>query len=409
MSGQRGALPLAGVEHGRPRGHATLRLIPWLGGLAIASVAPLIFSSSFAVSLLSQMAIGVVFALSFNMLLGQGGMLSFGHAVFFGLGGFAAIHGIKALDDDAFPVPLELLPLVGAGAGLASGALFGAVAARRAATAFAMITLGLGELVSTAAFMFVGFFGGESGISADRVVQFRLLPFTYGSNTQVYYLIVAWTLLATWLMWLQTRTPLGRMANAVRDNAERAQFVGYDPYRVRFGQFALAAMFAGLGGGLFAINQELVNFEAVGAAQAATALLMATIGGVRNFYGPVLGAVVVTLLQSTLSLVTGAWVLYFGLIFLAVVTFAPAGLAGIVSQHELPMRAGLLHRLALPYLRALLPALLLAGGFILLVEMAFTLSSGQSGPARVFWTAWDPRGLAAWAEIDAILKQRGRA
>lgn len=297
-----------------------------------------------------------------------------------------------------------------------------------------MITLGLGELVSTAAFMFVGFFGGESGVSADRMGKFRLLPFTYGPNLQVYYLIVFWTLVAAWLMWQQTRTPLGRMANAVRDNAERAQFVGYDPYRVRFGQFALAALFAGLAGGLFAINQELVNFEAVGAAQAASALLMATIGGVRNFYGPVLGAVVVTLLQSTLSLVTGAWVLYFGVIFLAVVTFAPAGLAGIVSLHAAPMRAGLPHRLALPYFRTLPPALLLLAGFVLLVEMAYALSSGQSGPARVFWTAWDPRGgpawviaaaafvagvlwlrreaggvRAAWAGVDAALKQRGTA
>jgi len=408
-------------------------LAVWLVAAAVVLVLPLILTSNFHISLMSQMGIAVVFALSYNMLLGQGGMLSFGHAVLFGLGAFCAIHGIRWLMDGLWALPLELIPLAGGVAGLFFGILIGAVATRRAATAFAMITLGLGELIATSAIMFKGFFGGESGVTADRMVDQRLLPFTYGPSIHVYYLIAAWMFLATLLMYLQTRTPLGRMANAVRDNPLRAQFVGFDPYMVRFFQFALSGFFAGIAGGLFAINHELVNFEAVGGGQSGLVLLMTFIGGVGHFFGPVLGAVLVTLLQSTLSLVTGAWMLYFGILFVLMVMFAPGGIAGLIAMHAPAARAGRLHTLAVPYLRALVPALMVFAGFVLFVEVNYHLSAhGGRGPVRVWWMGWEAgspltwvvvavlvlgggwwlrreaRGVrAAWGEVDAYIKSGG--
>ena len=150
--------------------------------------------------------------------------------------------------------------------------------------------------------MFMAFFGGEGGISTDRVTGISLLGVAYSSSWQVYYLIVAWTVIATVLMRLQTQTPLGRMANATRDNFERAQFVGYDPRMVRFYQFALSGFFAGIGGGLYAIVYEIVTFDTVAAPKSATALLATYIGGAGGFFGPILGTILVVLLQSGVSL-----------------------------------------------------------------------------------------------------------
>jgi branched-chain amino acid transport system permease protein len=131
-------------------------------------------------------------------------------------------------------------------------------------------------------------------------------------------------------MYFHTNTPLGRMANACRDNHERAQFVGYDPRMVRFVQFTLAGFYAGIAGGLFAITYEIVTFDAVAAPLAANALLMAYIGGATTFFGPVLGAILITLMQSGVSLMSNSWLIYVGVLFIAMVTFAPAGLPGVI-------------------------------------------------------------------------------
>ena len=146
-------------------------------------------------------------------------------------------------------------------------------------------------------------------------------------------------------MYFHTSTPLGRMANACRDNHERAQFVGYDPRMVRFVQFALSGFYAGIAGGLFAITYEIVTFDAVAAPLAANALLMAYIGGATTFFGPVLGAILITVMQSGVSLMSNSWLVYVGVLFIAMVTFAPAGLTGIILEHAPIARAGLLRRL----------------------------------------------------------------
>ena len=141
-------------------------------------------------------------------------------------------------------------------------------------------------------------------------------------------------------MYFLTLTPLGRMANATRDNFERAQFIGYDPRMVRFIQFALSGFFAGIGGGLYAITYEIVTFDALAAPLSANALLMAYIGGTTVFGGPILGAILITLLQSGVSLLSNSWLVYVGVMFIAMVIFAPAGLAGIIKAHGPIRRAG---------------------------------------------------------------------
>ena len=179
----------------------------------------------------------------------------------------------------------------------------------------------------------------------------------YASAIQVYYLILAWVVLAALAMFFLTQTPLGRMANATRDNFERAQFMGYDPRMVRFLQFALSGFFAGIGGGLYAITYEIVTFDALAAPLSANALLMAYIGGSAVFGGPVLGAVLITLLQSGVSLLSNSWLVYVGVLFITMVMFAPKGIMGLVFAHRPVAHAGLLGQLALPYLRVILPGI----------------------------------------------------
>ena len=150
-------------------------LVVWGLGAALMLAAPLVFTSSLSITMLSQMGIAIVACLAYNMLLGQGGMLSFGHAVYSGLGSFVAIHALKAVGGGSFPLPVSLIPLVGGCAGLGFAVLLGFVTTKKAGTTFAMITLGIGELVFAMSLMVPEFFGGEAGVNANRVVGKPLL------------------------------------------------------------------------------------------------------------------------------------------------------------------------------------------------------------------------------------------
>jgi branched-chain amino acid transport system permease protein len=278
------------------------------------------------------------------------------------------------------------------------------MATKQRATAFAMITLGIGELMTTAALSFHHFFGGEGGVNANRMIGHSLFGLKYASAVQVYYLILAWVVLATLAMFFLTQTPLGRMANATRDNFERAQFMGYDPRMVRFLQFALSGFFAGIGGGLYAITYEIVTFDALAAPLSANALLMAYIGGSAVFGGPLLGAVLITLLQSGVSLLSNSWLVYVGVLFITMVMFAPNGIMGLVLAHRPVARAGLMSQLALPYLRVILPGLLMVLGFVGLVELTsfLTIGAAQGRTLVLFGNKIDVHALLPWL-ISAVL------
>jgi branched-chain amino acid transport system permease protein len=368
---------------------ALLPLVPGLG-------------TNFGLSLLSQMGIAAVFALSYNLLLGQTGLLSFGHAVYFGFGAYAAIHAMRAIDA-GFYFPVVLLPLVGAAAGLAFGALFGAVTTRRAGIVFALISLGVGELVFAASRMLQGWSGGEEGISANRTKGPHWLGIHLGSQLEVYYVIAFFTLVAALLMYAFTRTPVGRLCNAVRDNPERVEFIGYSAQRIRFIVFSVAATFAGLAGGLHAINYEIVAADAFGALRSGAVLLMVYIGGQSSFIGPVIGALVLTWLQVSLSDYTPAWQLYVGLFFMAVVVFAPDGLAGLFAMHRPIVRTRAFRGVVKAYSLALPPFLLMALGVILLVEINYRLSTRYEAASRLRFFGFDIDIARPWPWICAFL------
>ena len=384
-------------------GAVVLAVLPWIPGL----------QSDSARSLLTQMGIAAVFALSYQLLLGQTGLLSFGHAVYFGLGGYAAIHALRMVNGGV-PIPVPLVPLAGAVSGLFFGVVFGAFTTRRAGTVFALISLGVGELVHAASLMLPGFFGGEEGVTASRTRAPHLFGLDFGSQVQVYYVTAFWLLVATWIIHRFLRTPVGRLCNAVRDNPERVEFVGYNPQRIRFIAFALAGAVAGLAGGLHAINYEIVASEALSAARSGAVLLMVYVGGVGHLLGAIAGAVVITWLQVSLSDYTNAWLLYLGLLFMGIVVVAPQGLAGIVVAHLQALRANALGPIVRAYAVAALPAIAAAIGAIVLIEIAYRRSTQPEAGAvmKLFGvrmdtsTAWPWLGAALVLVIGAVLVRR---
>lgn len=382
------------------------RALGWGAFLLAIAVAPFLLHRGFALSLLCQIGVMTIFALSYNMLLGQTGLLSFGHAVYYGMGGFCTMHVLNLASRARLPVPVTLLPLVGGAAGLLFGLVFGYVTTRRGGTTFAMISLGIGEMIAAMSLMIPGFFGGDAGISGNRVTGRGWLGVTYGPQIEVYYLIVAWAVACMAAMYALTQTPLGRMANAVRDNPERAQFVGYDPQRVRYLMLVLAGFFAGVAGGLAALNYEIVTSEALSAHTSGTVILMTYVGGIGYFAGPIIGAALVTVLQIAVASVTKAWPFYLGLFFMVMVLYAPGGLASILAAHRRAWRARLLWRLAPSYLVAAVPTAVLAGGIVALVEMAYAaVEQAESGTVQLhlLGVPLDARRTISWIGSAAVV------
>jgi branched-chain amino acid transport system permease protein len=374
-------------------------IAPWLALAALFAAAPGVFSSGGALSMMSVMGVMIIFALSFNLLLGQTGLLSFGHAVYFGLGGFVTIHAMNAVIQAKIGVPAVVFPFIGGLAGLAFGFLFGLVSIRRAGIVFSMISLGLSELVSSSSFILRSFFGGEEGITTNRAKLAHFLGFRFVSQTEVYYLIAIWCFACVVAMYALTRTPFGRICNAVRENPERAEFIAYSARKVRLIAFCFSAFFAGVAGGLAAINFEIMNADQLGVQQSSLVLLMAYIGGIGVFAGPILGAVIITFMQITLSDVTSAWQLYFGLLFIGVVTYAPGGVAGCLAMHGLALRRGEAWRLA-PTYAMVAPALASSVlGAIMLIELTnrqLALARSEGSEMRLFGFAVDSASLAPW-------------
>ena len=390
-----------------------LNLARWLIWSAFALmliIAPLIFRQGASLSLLSQMGTVMIFGLSYNMLLGQGGMLSFGHAVYSGLGAFFAIHAMNIATAGA-PIPVSLIPLIGGVAGLGFGILFGYVTTKKSGTTFAMITLGLVELVFAASLMFPEFFGGEGGISTNRVIGQPFLGITFGPQIQVYYLIAAWLFICTVGMYAFTQTPLGRLANAVRDNPERVEFIGYDTQWVRYLTLILSAFFAGIAGGLSAINFEIVSAENVSALRSGSILLFTFIGGVGVFFGPMIGAVVGIFLTVMLSEFTKAWQLYLGVFFILIVMYAPGGIASLLMLNVRLAVHGKFSRIAKLLLAVSVAAIAVTIGMVALIEMLYHVTlDADSGPAmRLFGCDINTSSVMPWLAAIVLIVIAGAA
>lgn len=354
--------------------------LAWLAFVALLVVPALAWPRGWMLGYLAQTAAMIVLALSYNLLLGTTGLLSFGHAAFAGLGAFVAAHGFNR-----YGLPL---PLAGGAAGAAFGALFGFVATRRAGTAFAMITLGIGELVAAAAWSVPEWFGGAGGVSIDRAAGPALAGWEFGKPMHAYALIAAWCVVAAVAMRVLVRTRLARLANAVRDNPARVAALGTDPCRVRFAMAIAAAFFAGVAGALTLIDVEVATAESVGMLRSGAVLFATVIGGTTAFFGPVVGAVLLTFFSVFVASVSRAWLLYLGLLFVAVVLAAPGGASGRWRAWRDARRHGGARfdaRRALPGAGAAL-----AGGvaIVFAAELAYALQFAQDEARRAVIGPW---------------------
>ena len=374
------------------------RWLIWSLFAIVLICAPLIFTSNLSGTMLAQMGIAIIACLSYNILLGQGGMLSFGHAVYTGLGSFVAIHALNSITAGTSQIPVSLLPLVGGFAGIGFAILLGYVTTKKSGTPFAMITLGVAELVFAMSLMFSEFFGGEAGISGNRVAGPTVLGISYGPQIQIYYLIAIYTFICVALMYAFTQTPLGRILNAVRDNPERVEFIGYNTQRVRYFAFIIAGFFAGISGGLGALNFEIVTSEVVGAGRSGGYLLFTFVGGATFFFGPIIGGILMVLAFVLLSELTKAWLLYLGLLFLFMVMYAPGGIASLIMMNLRVAAFGKLKHIWVSYLGLFVTAFVALIGAGAMIEMVYhlQLNSALGDNLKFMGIVLNAKGVDSW-------------
>ena len=288
-------------------------------GLAALAAAVLLppFAGDYTLTVLTDIAIAILFAASLHLIMGPGGMASFGHAAYFGFGAYAAALLTKWL---AAPMAVGLL-LAPFAAGL-FGLIFGWFCVRLSGVYAAMLTLAFAQIAWSVAFQWVEVTGGDNGILG-------VWPSTWAAEKLIYYYLALTACLgATLLLRRIIHAPFGYALRAQRDSPLRAEAIGMDGFRIRWLAFALAALMAGVAGGFFAYAKGSVFPTFLSIPRSVDALLMVLLGGVRTLSGPILGALAYTGLQEQLVRVTDLWRLVLGCAIVVLVLFFPQGLAG---------------------------------------------------------------------------------
>jgi len=282
----------------------------------------------------TEIAIFALVGLGFNVLLGYTGLVSFGHATFFGLAAYAAalvqIHWLRG----QIVLPIVLGTSFAALLGLAIGFL----ALRRRGVYFSLLTLAFTAMTFSIVYRWTSFTGGENGLRG--MTRASLLGVGIDNQLRFYYLAAAVVLAVAWLLWRVTHSPLGRVLVAIRENEQRARFAGYPVGRYKLIAFVVSAAVSGLGGCLFAFLKVFVSADLVHVAFSGEILAMSIIGGMGHFLGPPLGGAFFILFRELLSEYTAAWQFWFGLLFMGFILFSPAGLVGLGARLLAPLHRG---------------------------------------------------------------------
>lgn len=304
------------------------KILACLAGVLLLLIFPKI-GGIFAVLLLTEILIFSLFALSFNLLFGYTGLLSFGHAAFFGLGGYAAALAIQHMG-------LSMLPVLTIGIiSAAAGAMvIGFFCVRLDEIYFAMLTLGFGMMVFTLTHQWRGVTGGSDGITGFELPQLNLLlaKLSLFSPVSFYYFTVVLFVISAVILWLISRSPFGLILTSMRENSQRVAFVGINTTLYRWLAFVIAGLFAGLAGALFACYDRMASPSMVHWTMSAKPVLMTILGGSRIFLGPVAGAVIFFLLEHFITQYTQSWMIFLGAILIPIVLFFPRGVLGTVAH-----------------------------------------------------------------------------
>jgi branched-chain amino acid transport system permease protein len=263
-----------------------------------------------------------LYAVSFNVLLGYGGMLSFGHAAFFGVGGYAAAILVKSAGLPA-GVAFALLPLAAMVVAAAFAAVIGFFSVQRSGIYFAMLTFAFQMLLYTIALKATGLTGGDDGMTGLKPPGLLARPLYY------YYFALVLIAPALYLLYRLVSSPFGYTLRALRANPRRVQYIGVDVRAHQLATFVITGAFAGLAGGVFALSTGNVFPGWLNWTASATPIIMAVLGGVQTFLGPALGAAVYVVLEVLISGRTEYWPLAMGVVILLLVLAMPSGLAGL--------------------------------------------------------------------------------
>ncbi|MFD2251913.1 branched-chain amino acid transport system permease protein [Pseudochelatococcus lubricantis] len=320
MSAHDVAVPAAVEGDGaRPSGRTYGVLLAVLVGVIL--VAPYFLYPVFLMKVLCF----ALFASALNLLLGYGGLLSFGHAAFFGFASYISAHAAKV-----WGLPPELAILSGTAAATVLGAVFGALAIRRQGIYFAMITLALAQLIYFVSLQ-SEFTGGEDGIqSVPRGVLFGVLPLT--DDRTLYYVVATIFLAGFLLIFRIIHSPFGQVLRAIRDNEPRAISLGYRTVQYKLATFVISAGIAGLAGATKALVFQLASLTDVHWSMSGEVVLMTLVGGMGTIFGPAVGAIVVVSMQNYLATL-GAWVpIVQGIVFVVCVLLFREGIIGVLSR-----------------------------------------------------------------------------
>jgi branched-chain amino acid transport system permease protein len=292
--------------------------------LAVLAAVPWVLAR-YQLSILTELLIFGLFALSLDLIMGYTGMVSFGHAAYFGLGAYASA---LLLLNFAVPVPVALV----AGALLAGAVALpvGYLSTRATGIYFAMLTLAFAQLLYTIAFKWRDLTGGSDGIAGVPKTDLWWGGPSLTSPAAYYYLVAGTLVLSMLVCRAVVRSPFGRALMAIRENERKFLVLGQDPRRFKVAVFVIAAVFAGLAGALFAPFRGFASPEVMFWVLSGQALMMVIIGGIGTLIGPVLGAMVFLLIQEVLSSYTEQWMIFTGAIFVLMVIFLPGGLVGAV-------------------------------------------------------------------------------
>ena len=291
---------------------------------------PLLMSAANStVSLGTEIVVFTLLAIAYNLLMGYTGLVSFGHSAFFGLGGYAAgltqIHVAQGMG-----VPL----LAGVAAAALAGAAIGFLLMRKRGVYFSLLTLAFTQMFFYIVYGATAVTGGENGLGGIERFPVSLGPLRLdlADKRVYYYAAAALAAAAIWLLWRIVHSPFGRVLEAIRENEQRASFVGYDVKRYKLTAFVVSCAFSGLAGALYTFLLNFAYPESLHVAMAGEIAAMTLVGGMRSFVGPAVGAAVFVFMRDTLSSWTQNWLIYFGVIFIAFVMFSPNGIVGVAER-----------------------------------------------------------------------------
>ncbi len=292
--------------------------------LALVSF-PLITQAEFLTFLLTEVLIMALFAMSFNLLLGYTGLLSFGHAGFFGLGAYTLTLLVTKANLSVLPSFLLALLIP-----LPFALVIGYFCIQRLRVYFALLSLAFGQIIFSIIFKWYDFTGGDNGIYG--VPRPSIFGFAFNSTISYYYFILPLVLLSTTFLYFVVRSPLGMMLRAIRENPDRAEFLAIHVKKYQLAAFLISAFFAAEAGALFALYQgySVPGFAHVN--KTVEAMVMTILGGTFSFIGPFVGAAIVTALDKVLTTYTQYWMFVLGVVLLFLALYLPGGVVGLVQK-----------------------------------------------------------------------------